>query len=376
LDFLPEQRPSLGGEELRAVQKVLEGGWLGMGPFAREFEAQLREHLGARHVAVCQTGTAALHLALVAAGVGQGDEVVVPSMTHVASVQAIALAGARPVFCEVDPRTLTIDVEDALRRMTPATKALLPVHYGGQACPLDELLEAAAEAGLLVVEDAAQAFGSTYRGRQIGSFGDVTCFSFDPVKSITCGEGGAIATDDDGIAGRVVAMRGLGMDRDSWTRHRTSRPWDYTVAGPGFRYLLSDLNAAIGLVQLERLELFRSRKVAIARAYDRAFADIPAIEPVERDLDEAFPFLYTVKVLGGRRDALSAHLVEAGIHAWVRPHPNHLQPAFGASRVELPVSERLAGQVMTLPHYVDLTDDDVARVVGEVRSFFDLGPER
>lgn len=373
MTVLLEQRPSLAREEIDAVARVLESGWLGMGAVARQFETELSRLTGSPYVLGCQTGTAALHLALAALEVGPGDAVVVPSMTHVASVQAILAAGAEPIFCEVSPKTLTIDVADALARVTPRTRAIMPVHYGGAVCDMPALVGAARERGLLVVEDAAQAFGSTAGGKSAGTFGDVGCLSFDPVKNVTCGEGGAVVTADEELAARIACLRVLGIDRDSWTRHASDRPWSYSVTRTGFRYSLSDLNAAIGLAQLAKLERFRGRKLAIARRYLDALADVPGIEPVDRDLDEVFPFLFTVRVLEGRRDRLVERLARDGIHAWVRPLPNHLQPAFAAPGRRLPVSERLAREVMTLPFYVELRDEDVERVALAVRRHLD-GP--
>jgi perosamine synthetase len=370
VSVLLEQRPALGQEEIDAVASVLESGWLGMGGIARTFEEELSRRLGSSHVLGCHTGTAALHLALAALDIGPGDEVVVPSMTHVASVQAILAVGARPVFCEVSPATLTIDVDDALARVTSRTRAIMPVHYGGAVCDMESLVPQAHASGLVVVEDVAQAFGSTCEGKSAGTFGDAGCFSFDPVKNVTCGEGGAVVTEDDDLAARIVSLRVLGIDRDSWTRYNSEKPWSYSVTGPGFRYSLSDINAAIGLVQLEKLETFRARKVAIVRRYLEALADIPEVAPIERDLGEVFPFLHTVRVLDGRRDALVSHLFDAGIHAWVRPLPNHVQPAFRARTTSLPVSEELAREVMTLPLHVGLSDGDVERVIAAVRAFF------
>jgi perosamine synthetase len=189
---IPVQRPYLGQEELTAVAKVFDGRWLGMGAVTQEFEERLREFLGAKYVLAVNTGTAALHLALTALDIGPGDEVIVPSLTFVSSVQATLAVGARPVFCEVNEDTLTIDVHDVGRRVTVRTRAVMPMHYGGLVCDMDALLPFAREKKIWVVEDAAHAFGSSYEGRKVGTLGDVTCFSFDPVKNISCGEGGAI----------------------------------------------------------------------------------------------------------------------------------------------------------------------------------------
>lgn len=362
-------KPSIGPAEIAAVTEVCAAGWLGMGEITDAFEARLREVVGVRHAVGVQSGTAALHLALEAVGVGSGDEVIVPSFTFAASVQAVLMAGGTPVFCDIDVETLSLDVDDAVRRITPATKAVLPVDYGGAACDYDRLLEQTRPRGIAVVADAAHSFGSTYKGRAVGTLADVTCFSFDATKTITCGDGGAVVTDDDGIAERCFGARNLGIAQDPWTRRLSRRPWSYDVVGHGYRYRLGNLNAAIGLVQLDRLEEFRARKAEIVSRYDEALADCPGVVLPERRREETLPFLYVIRVLAGRRDALLDHLAARSVQGWVHFTPNHLQPAFAAYRVPLPVTERVFGEVVSLPLHMRLTDDDVDRVVEGVRSF-------
>ncbi|MGE5294215.1 MAG: DegT/DnrJ/EryC1/StrS family aminotransferase, partial [Solirubrobacterales bacterium] len=207
--IIPVQRPCLGPEELQAVERVFSSGWLGHGEVTLAFEQKLRMFLGARHAVAVSNGTAALHLALDALDLKPQDEVLVPTLTFVATPQAVLMAGATPVFCDVDPATFNLDVRDAASRVTPRTKAILPVHYGGTACDMDAVHQLAARAHLHVVEDAAHAFGSTYNGRKIGTLSELTCFSFDPIKNITCGEGGAVVTHDPVLAEKVAARRVL-----------------------------------------------------------------------------------------------------------------------------------------------------------------------
>ena len=367
---IPLHRPEIGQRELEAVRRVFDSGWLGMGSATREFEERLREVLGVKHVVAVNTGTSALHLAIEALELQPGDEVLVPSLTFVGSVQAILAARARPVFCDVSPETLQIDLADALRRVTARTRAIMPVHYGGAACEMDELLPAARERNLRVVEDAAHAFGSAYKGRKVGTLGDVTCFSFDPVKNITCGEGGAVATDSDDLARRVRLKRMLGITPDAWSRRDEKQPWFYSVVTPGYRYHLSNLNAAIGLQQLQRLEAFKARKQAIVRAYDDVFRSLSGLKLIVRNGSETCPFLYVVRVLGSRRDALIAHLRERGIGTGVHYIPNHLQPLFAELRVSLPVTEQVFPELLTLPLYAGMSDEDVQAVTAAVQSFF------
>jgi len=366
---IPVQRPTLGPEELAAVAQVFDSRWLGMGAVTQEFEQRLQEFLGAGYVIAVNTGTAALHLALAALGLGPGDEVIVPSLTFVASAQAVLAVGARPVFCEVREDTLTIDVDDVARRVTAETKAIMPVHYGGLVCEMDKLLPFAREHKIWLVEDAAHAFGSTYRGRKVGRLGPVTCFSFDPIKNITCGEGGAIATDDEDLARRISPMRNVGIQKDSWRRHSGGHNWAYEVAAPGYRYHLSNLNAAIGLAQLKRFAVFKARKQSIVRRYDEALRDVSGLRLLSRNLDEVFPFFYVVRVLDQRRDALIEFLKAKDIGTGVHYIPNHLQPLFADLRVALPTTERLFDEIVTLPLYYEMTDSEVETVIAAVRAF-------
>ncbi len=362
-------KPSIGPEEIAAVIEVCAAGWLGMGEVTDRFEQRVREVVGVRHAVGVQSGTAALHLALEAVDAGPGDEVIVPSFTFAASVQAVLMAGARPVFCDVHRDTLCLDVSDAMGRVTAATKAILTVDYGGVACDYDRLLAETRPRGIAVVADAAHSFGSTYKGRAVGTLADVSCFSFDATKNVTCGDGGAVVTDDDEIARRCLATRNLGIVQDPWTRRLNRQPWAYDVTGPGYRYRLGNLNAAIGLVQLDRLDEIRARKREIVKRYDEAFADCPGVVLPDRRGEETLPFLYVIRVLDGRRDALLDHLAERSVQGWVHFTPNHFQPAFAEYRVPLPVTEAVFGEVVSLPLHMQLTDDDVGRVVEGVRSF-------
>ncbi len=368
--IIPVQRPFLGPEEVQAVQRVFESRWLGLGAFTQEFERVLREFLGVRHVIAVSSGTAALHLALDILDLQPGDEVLVPTLTFVATSQAVVMAGATPVFCDVEAETFNLDVDDAASRITARTKAILPVHYGGTACDMDAVRTLAAEARLKVIEDAAHAFGSTYKGRKIGTIGDLTCFSFDPVKAITCGEGGAIATNDRDLADRAALRRILGITKDAWSRQETVQPWSYEVDGPGFRYHMSNINAAIGLEQMKRFAAFRERRCEIAGRYDEALAGIPGLTLRKQHLPETCPFFYVVRVLDGRRDALMDHLKHNGIMTGVHYIPNHLHRAFAERRTSLPVAERLGREILTLPLFYEMTDEQVDRVIAAVRRFF------
>lgn len=371
--MIPVQRPYLGTEELEAVGKVFDTRWLGLGAVTKEFEDRLREFLGVKYVIAVNTGTSALHLALDAIGINPGDEVIVPSLTFVASIQAIVSAGARPVFCDVCSDTLNMDVSDALRRVSPQTKAIMPVHYGGVACEMDTLIQFALGHNIRIVEDAAHAFGSSYKGRKIGALGDLTCFSFDPIKNITCGEGGAVTTDNEELYQRMIPKRILGISNDTWNRYRGERNWFYEVVTPGYRYHLPNINAAIGLEQLKRMDVFRARKQAIVTQYDSAFKSAPGIALIKHDLNETFPFFYIIRVLNGKRDALMRYLKDKGIGTGVHYIPNHIQPLFSDYRTSLPVTERLYEEILTIPLYYEMTDNDVSAVIKTVNDFFNPG---
>lgn len=293
-----------------------------------------------------------------------------PSLTYLASSQAILAAGGRPVYCDVELDTGTVDPTSAAERVGARTRVIMPVHFAGFPCRMDELLDLGRLHGLRVVEDAAHAFGSHYGDAPIGSFGDLTCFSFDPIKNVTCGEGGAILTSDEAAAAWLRRARSLGVDRDGWTRHRAEQPWVQEAIAPGFRAHLSDVNAAIGLAQLEGLEGRRAHRQELVRRYRDGLADIPEIAPLAGDVGAVFPFICAFRVLDGRRNQLIEHLAAGGIQAWVHYVPNHLQPAFRDEVEELPVTEQLYRELLSLPLYDGLRDADVDRVVGAVRSFF------
>ena len=376
--MIPVQRPTMGSREREALARVLESRWLGCGAVSEEFEDRLKEIVGARFVLAVNTGTSALHLALACLDLKEGDEVVVPSLTFAASAQAVLMAGGTPVFCEVLDDTLNLDPADLTRRLTSRSRAVLPVHFGGLPCEMDAIAAIARTSDLAIVEDAAHAFGSTYRGRAVGTLGDVAAFSFDPVKNITCGEGGAVATDVEKFAEQIRLLRNLGIDRGGWARlaapaDGSSRgAWGYSVTAPGFRYHLPNLNAALGLAQLERRDTMRDRKQQVVMRYDEAFQNQEGLALVTHDLDHTFPFFYVVRVLDGRRDALMDHLALRGVGSGVHYPPNHLQPLFATrGQLSLPQTERLFGEIVTLPLFADMTDEEVNTVVTAVESFCD-----
>ena len=368
--LIPVSRPSVGDDEISEIRKVLETGWLGLGAWVLKFENKVKEIIGAKHVIAVNTGTTAIHLALDSCGIGRGDEVIVPSLTFVATVQAIAMTGAKPVFCDIEPDTLNMDIDDVLKRVSKKTRAIIPVHYCGLPCDMDRIMDLAKRSKLRVIEDAAHAFGSRYKGKMVGSFGDIACFSFDPIKNITCGEGGAITTNDGGLAQLIYKKRILGIDKDTWSRYKHKRDWFYNVTELGFRYHMSNISAAIGLVQIRKFDDFMRKKRKIVKRYDKAFGDISGIELLRRDHEETAPFNYIIKIKDGRRDSLMQFLKSRGIDSGVHYIPNHIQPFFKKFKCRLPITERVWKEILTLPLYYDMKESDVAFIISSVKKFF------
>lgn len=361
-------KPVIGKRELEEVGKVFETGWLGMGDRVFRFENELKKMLGRKHAICVNTGTTAIHLALDAIGTGPGDEVIVPSFTFIGSIQPILFCGAKPVFCDIETSDLNMSVSHFKSLITKRTKAVIPVHYGGEPCAMDEILAISKKKDITVVEDAAHAFGSSYKGRPIGSFGDIACFSFDPIKNLTCGEGGAILLDDDKTADIIIKKRILGIDKDTWNRYRHKRSWFYEVQTKGYRYHMSNINAAIGLAQLEIFEKTARRRQVIAKFYDKELSGIKGVRLLKHDYDSTIPFNYTI--LARRRDELMEYLEKNNIGTIINYIPNHIQPIFKSKKVVLRNTEEVYREIVSIPMHAGLTDKDIRLVVNAIKGFY------
>ena len=363
-------RPAFGEAEKKALCDTLDSMWVGRGPQSIAFEERFAEYVGVKHAVALNSATAALHLGLVCAEV-EGQEVLTSSLTWVSSTESILLAGGRPVFCDVEADTLNIDVEDMERKITPTTRAIVVTHYGGQACDMDPILELARAHGLTVIEDAAHACGGLYKGKSLGSLGDIGCFSFQATKNMTTGDGGMMVTNDEAIATRVRKLRWCGITKPTWERFRPgqiNRSWVYEVEEVGYKYEMTDLAAALGLAQMDRLEQNNQRRRELMAAYREAFADVPEVEPLAaRDYSLSSCYNAVIRVDG--RDELYAHLDADGIDSNVHFYPNHLLKIFRPYTTRLPVTEEVWEQILSIPLHPLLTDVEQRRVVASVRSF-------
>ncbi|WP_280178843.1 DegT/DnrJ/EryC1/StrS family aminotransferase [Halorussus halobius] len=357
---IPIADPELGEREIERVRRVMESGALADGPEVRQFEEEFAEFCGTdRGVATCN-GTAALHAALVALGVGPGDEVVTSPLSFVASANAVRLAGAEPVFADVDPETYTLDPDavEALVRERDDVAALLPVHLYGLPAEMDHLLDVADDYDLAVIEDAAQAHGATYRGEPVGSLGDAACFSFYPTKNMTTGEGGMITTDRGDVAERAASFVNHGRPPDGG--------YDHVRVGHNFR--LTSLAAAIGRVQLDRLPGYNAARRANAASLTDALADAPVATPTEPDDRRHVYHQYTVRA--DDRDGLAAHLEEVGVGTGVYyPTPIHAQPCYEGASPDAPAAERAAERVLSLPVHPNLSEQDLRTIATAITEY-------
>jgi dTDP-4-amino-4,6-dideoxygalactose transaminase len=365
--------PYVGVDTLKHLTDALDAGWLGMGATTKEFEERIAAYLGLRdrYVVCTNTGTSALHIALLAAGIGPGDEVITPSFNYVADHQAIRATGAEVVMCDVHEDDLGLDAASAAALIGPRTKAIIPLHFAGVPCRIAAVYELAAQHGLRVIEDACHAFGTTVDGAKVGSAGDLQFFSFDPVKIITSIDGGCVITPDRDEVERLQRLRLLGVDKDTTLRYQNKRAWDYDVVSEGFRYHLTNIMASVGVSQIKRVDEFIAGRRTVCERFSAAFEQIPGVRVMRCDYTDVSPFIYSLRVPARRRDDFIDHLAARGVDAGIHFVPVHRHTYFaGARRTPMPVTERAVDEVVTLPLHSLMSERAVERVIEGVWSFF------
>jgi UDP-4-amino-4,6-dideoxy-N-acetyl-beta-L-altrosamine transaminase len=372
--MLPYARQSIDDDDRRVVDEVLKSNWLTTGPKVKEFEEAVARYTGAAECIAVNTGTAALHAAIWAAGIGPGDEVIVPAISFVASANCVLYVGATPVFADLSPDTLNLDPEDVKRKLTSRTKGILAVDFAGHPCDHDALRAIADEHGLIIIADAAHSLGAIYKGRKVGTLQEITALSFHPVKHVTTGEGGMVLTNDADIAKRVRSFRHHGIDVDLHARHKTNS-WEYDIVDLGFNYRLPDINCALGVSQLVKSDRWLERRRSIVAAYHEALYGLPTLQlPAQRADGSSAWHLYVVRlnletITTSRSQvfaALRAENIGVNVHyipiPWMTYYAN-----LGYKRGQWPVAEGEYERMISLPIYPSMTDSDVSDVVTAVK---------
>ncbi|KAA5841712.1 UDP-4-amino-4-deoxy-L-arabinose aminotransferase [Pseudomonas chlororaphis] len=375
--FLPFSRPSIGDEEIAAVEQVLRSGWITTGPKNQELEQQFAARVGCQHAVALSSATGGMHITLLALGIGPGDEVITPSQTWVSTANMICLLGATPVFVDVDPHTLMTDAATTEAAITPRTKAIIPVHYAGAAFDLDPLYALADKHGIAVIEDAAHAAGTAYRGRPVGARG-TAIFSFHAIKNMTCAEGAMFVSDDEALANRVRMLKFHGLGVDAYDRLTHGRKPQAEVIEPGFKYNLADINAAIALVQLQRLDAINRQREILAKAYLEQLRDLP-VQPLhlpqypQQHAWHLFILRIDAERCGIDRDGFMKALQEQNIGSGIHFVATHLHSYYRQRfpDVHLPNTEWNSARLCSIPLFPDMTLDDVERVVGAIKTCLD-----
>lgn len=377
LQFLPFHVPEIAEEEIQSVVETLRSGWLTTGPKVKRLEEDFANYVGCRHAIAVNSGTAALHLALDALGVKEGDEVLVPTMTFASTAEVVLYFKARPLLVDCRQDTLNLDPNQIEKKVTPKTKAIIPVHFAGQACEMDQILKIARKYKLHVIEDAAHALPARYQGKMVGTIGDITCFSFYATKTITTGEGGMITTENDEYADRMKIMSLHGISKDAWKRYTTEGSWYYEILYPGYKYNLTDIAAAIGIEQLKKCDQFWEARGRIAAMYDEGFGETPEIRTPVTSPDRQHAWhLYVIRLeleqLRITRNEFVEALKEEKIGTSVHFIPLHLHPyyrsTFGYKPQDFPNASAVFERTVSLPIYPKMTEADVQDVVGAVRN--------
>jgi len=372
---VPFHKADVGEEEAQAIAEVIKSGWLTMGPKTFQFEEEFASYIGARHAIAVSSCTAGLHLALDAIGLQPGDEVILPTNTFTATAEVVTYFGARPVLADIEQTTLNLDPEDIEQRINSRTRAIIPVHFGGQPCMLDRIHDIAHRYNLRVIEDAAHSLPATYRRKSIGTLSELTVFSFYATKTLTTGEGGMVTTSDDELAARIRLMRLHGIGRDAWKRYASNGSWFYEVLNAGFKYNMTDIQAAMGIVQLRKVDQMADARRSIAQRYDDAFEKIEQLEipTVNHDCQSAwhlYPLRIRTELISLRRDLLIDSLKKQGVGTSVHFIPLHLHPyyqqTFSYKMGDFPIAEAEYKRYLSLPIHSKMDERDVRYVIDMV----------
>ncbi len=375
-DFLPPFRPMIGEEEIKEVVDTLKSDWITTGPKTHKFEELFKEYIGCKHAIALNSCTAGLHLSLVAIGIQEGDEVITSPFTFAATANVIVHQKAKPVFVDIEKNTYNIDPEKIEEAISDKTKAIIPVHYAGHPCEMDKILKIAKAYNLTVIEDAAHALGATYKGKKIGTIGNFTSFSFYATKNITTAEGGMITTDNDELAEKVRMLSLHGISKDAWKRYSSEGSWYYEILYPGYKYNMTDVQAAIGIHQIKKLEQMRKRREEIAKRYNEAFGNMPKIIPpkVKKHVRHAwhlYPVQINTDLLRIDRNKFIEALKAENIGTSVHFIPIHIHPyyrdRFGFKREDFTNAEYVYDREVSLPIYPKMTDKDVEDVIVAVK---------
>jgi dTDP-4-amino-4,6-dideoxygalactose transaminase len=371
---IPVFKPLIETEEFSAARESLELGWLGMGSYVSAFEQQVASIIGApdRHVAAVSTGTAGLHIALLVAGVGPGDEVIVSAFNCSADYQAINWVGAEIVFCDCDDKTLEIDLDKAETLVSSKTKAIIVMDYDCILSDHDRIAEFSKKHNIRVIHDAAHSFGSTYKGKPVGSFSDICVFSHDPVKTVTCLDGGTVVVRTEEELRQVHELRLLGMQQPASVMYKNQRAWTFDVERVGFRYHMLNMHAAIGLAQLGKLDAIRSTRVAASKRYSELLADVHQVRTPASTFDGVNPFLYYIRVPASSRDALRDFLKENGVDTGIHWQPGHWFALWkDCKRGDLSVTDKVGNEILSLPLHSKMNMEWVDEVAKQIRRFFE-----
>jgi len=375
--FLPFTRPSITEDEIREVSETLRSGWITSGPRVAAFEKEFSAYVSAPFGVAVTSGTAGFHILLQALGIGPGDEVITASLTWPSPVNMMEFVGARPVFADIDRQTFQLDPASVEQVLTPQTKAIVPVHFGGQPCDLDAFHALCEKHGLILIEDAAHAIGTEYRGRRVGSGKNPAVFSFHAIKNLTTGEGGLITISDEKLRDRLVSLRFHGVDQDAWKRYGREAAKGYDLFEPGWKYNLTDLQAAMGLVQLRRIKEMNARRAKLAELYDRLFDGIPEIiRPARVPYPSCHAWhLYTILIDSERtglardefREEMRKRNIGTGLHFLAVHELSFYRERYRPAPELLRNSEYVAARIVSLPLFPDMQEEDVVEVVEEIR---------